>query len=78
MTNSYSDTLFTLKINRTLTWLLSNLCRKPSPPYFLTVHFLPYLATMIHFNDDLILRDSCLALGNLVLSENNTKKDDHN
>jgi len=41
------------------------------------VHFLPYLATMIHFNDELILRDACLALGNLVLSETNTREDDH-
>ena len=52
-TEFYSERLFTLKINRTLTWLISNFCRKPNPPpYSLTFHFIPYLATMLHFNDD--------------------------
>lgn len=32
---------------------------------------------MVHFNDDQILRDACLALGNLALAESNTKEDDY-
>lgn len=74
ITDKNNDHLFTLSINRTLTWLICNICRAPSPNFSeITSHFLPYLATMMHIQDEQILRDSCFAISNMNFLNNEIK-----
>jgi hypothetical protein len=52
-----------LKLRRSMTWSISNLCRvKPAPPLNVIAPVLPYLVSMIHYPDSEVVIDALWSL----------------